>query len=177
MKQLSPCVLQLLSSSSRTCKIQLPNPCAETNEAPVPRDCAPQQEKAQQWEPWALQLESSPRSQQLEEVHAKQWRLSAAENKKQSYYLKNHKKSHTHVTDRIKQAPKVHHPLSQCLVVALSQGNLWVLSEVLFRIKKFCLTIIKWRMREFWNAKLIWFIVCVCVSCSVVSNSLRPQGL
>ena len=56
-------------------------PVCRNHWSPVPRDCAPQQEKAQQWEPWALQLKGSPHSQQLEKVHAKQWRLSAAENK------------------------------------------------------------------------------------------------
>ena len=43
------------------------SPGAATTEAHMPRACAQQQEKPPQWEALALQLESSPRSPQLEE--------------------------------------------------------------------------------------------------------------
>ena len=46
---------------------------------PVPRACAPQQEKPPQWEAHAPQ-QSSPRSLQLEEAHAQQWRPKADKN-------------------------------------------------------------------------------------------------
>ena len=46
-----------------------------------PRACALQQEKSPQWEAWALQLERSPCSAQLEKAHREQWRLSTAKTK------------------------------------------------------------------------------------------------
>ena len=56
-------------------------PCAATTEAHGPQAHALQQEKPSQWEALTPQLESSPRSLQLEKAWAQQWRLGAAENK------------------------------------------------------------------------------------------------
>ena len=55
---------------------QLLSPCAATTEA-----CAPQRAKPPQWEACKSQLESSPHSPQLEEVHAQQHGSSTAKNK------------------------------------------------------------------------------------------------
>ena len=54
---------------------------AATTEAHIPRSCALQQEKPLQWEAWALQLESSPYSPQVEKAHMQQLRPSTAKNK------------------------------------------------------------------------------------------------
>jgi len=48
----------------------------------TPKAHARQWEKPPQWEAWALQLESSPHSPQLEKAHRQQWRPSTAKKKK-----------------------------------------------------------------------------------------------
>ena len=65
---------QPLSLCSRTRELQLQSPCAAATEARAPRTHAPQQKKPLRWEAWALQLESSPCSPQLEKAHKQQWK-------------------------------------------------------------------------------------------------------
>ena len=60
--------------------IMLPSLCTTTIETR-----APKQKKPPQWETCAPKLESSPCSVQLEKVHVKQWRSSAAKKKKKDY--------------------------------------------------------------------------------------------
>ena len=50
----------------------------------TPKAHARQWEKPPQWEAWALQLESSPDSPQLEKAHRQQWRPSTAKKKKKA---------------------------------------------------------------------------------------------
>ena len=64
------CAPQLLKPAcSRALKQQLMSACATTTEARTPRAYAPQQEKPQQWEAHAPQLESSSWTPQLEKAH------------------------------------------------------------------------------------------------------------
>ena len=57
----------------------------------TPKAHAQQWEKPPQWEAWALQLESSPHSPQLEKAHRQQWRPSTAKKKKKKrHWLRSH---------------------------------------------------------------------------------------